>query len=241
MVNAYGTDDPSRGVSYLCTPSSISEPDDFLTLNLKKRIDELEDLNKSCVAVVVASIVSVESEFRVQLRVLNDSGSTSFLLFDNDVYKCIRKTVMHVRENMLKVEGDRPKVPKELERLVGQKFIFKIEVSEYNIDNNWPVYTVLRMSSKMSIINAFESSSSINQDVGADVDISTTENTNITPKSLAGKDSINSCTGEVDARTVQLLSTATSPLKRTLQFDEEDAIVQSSSTKAKIEVKLEKS
>ncbi|CAI9117332.1 OLC1v1018704C1 [Oldenlandia corymbosa var. corymbosa] len=297
MVNAYGTDDairavPMRDVSYLSTPSSISEPDDFLTLNPKKRIDDLQEVDESCVAVVVASIVSIESEygwfyiackkcnkkvnptmevggldgggaplqsyyyynkcqnnvsavvprFRVQVRVLDDSGSTSFLLFDKDVYKCIRKTALHVREDMLKIESEdeRPKVPKGLERLVGKKFIFKIEVSEYNIDNNWPMYTVLRMSSEMSIINAFESCSSVNQDVDADLDSSTTEERNITPKCLAGKDSINSCTGEVDGHNVQLMSTATSPLKRTLQFDEDDITLQSSSTKAKIEVKLEK-
>ncbi|CAI9089742.1 OLC1v1024374C1 [Oldenlandia corymbosa var. corymbosa] len=255
MVNAYGTDDPSRGVSYLCTRSSIFEPDDFLTLNPKKRIDELEDLNKAVEldggGVPLQSYYycnKCDNNVSAVVRVLDDSKSASFLLFDKDVYKCIRKTAMHVREDLLKVEsdtskveGDRAKVPKELERLIGQKFIFKIEVSEYNIDNNWPVYTVLRMSSEMSIINAFESCSSVNQDVDADVDTSTTKNTNITPQSLAGKDSINSCTGEVDACTVQLLSTATSPLKRTLQFDEEDATVQSSSTKAKIELKLEKS
>ncbi|CAI9117205.1 OLC1v1018551C1 [Oldenlandia corymbosa var. corymbosa] len=140
MVNAYGTNNaihvvPKRAVSYLSTPSSISEPDDFLTLNPKKRIDDLQEVD--------------------EVRVLDDSGSTSFLLFDKDVYKCIRKTALHVREDML-------------------------------------------------------------------------------------KDSIDSCTGEVDGQNVQLMSTATSPPKRTLQFDEGDITLQPSSTKAKIEVKLEK-
>ncbi|CAI9089892.1 OLC1v1024543C1 [Oldenlandia corymbosa var. corymbosa] len=263
IVNAYGTDDPIRAVpirvvSYLSTPSSISEPNDFLTLNPKKRIDDLQEVDESCVAAVVASIVSIESEygwfyiaskkcnkkvnpalevgeldgadaplqsyyycnkcqnnilavvprFRVQIRVLDDSGSTSFLLFDTDVYKCIQKTALHVREDMLKIESEdeRSKVPKELEGLVGSS-----SKSEYFVG----------------------------QDVDADLDTSTTEKRNITPKCLAGKDSINSCTGEVDGHDVQLMSTATSPLKRTLQFDEDDVTLQSSSTKAKIEVKLE--
>nr|GEX51051.1 hypothetical protein [Tanacetum cinerariifolium] len=57
-------------------------------------------------------------QFKVQITVIDGSGSTSFIMFDREA-------------------GDVDAFPQALEKLVGRKFAFKVEVADYNIKREW--------------------------------------------------------------------------------------------------------
>lgn len=46
--------------------------------------------------------------------------------------------------------------PKELEELVGKKFIFRFHVSNFNLTQGWNVYTVMKLSMDQKLIEKIE-------------------------------------------------------------------------------------
>ncbi|PWA67939.1 hypothetical protein CTI12_AA314680 [Artemisia annua] len=48
--------------------------------------------------------------------------------------------------------GDVDQFPRALEKLVGRKFAFKIDVAEYNIEREWYIYTMVKMTDDKHVI-----------------------------------------------------------------------------------------
>ncbi|XP_020255056.1 uncharacterized protein LOC109832011 isoform X2 [Asparagus officinalis] len=61
-------------------------------------------------------------------------------------------------------EGDDDSFPRELDVLVKKKFLFKIQVSEFNLNQNWPVFSVSKMTDDENLIAAFRDSLDLNQE-----------------------------------------------------------------------------
>ncbi|KAM0050071.1 putative nucleic acid-binding protein [Helianthus debilis subsp. tardiflorus] len=78
--------------------------------------------------------------FKVQVRVHDESGSVSFVMFDRDVQKFLGLAASDIRERQ--VNANDTGFPHELFRLVDKKVAFKIVVSEFNLKNDYRVYTV---------------------------------------------------------------------------------------------------
>ncbi|XP_020255055.1 uncharacterized protein LOC109832011 isoform X1 [Asparagus officinalis] len=73
-----------------------------------------------------------------------------------------RKTLDEIRE--AREEGDDDSFPRELDVLVKKKFLFKIQVSEFNLNQNWPVFSVSKMTDDENLIAAFRDSLDLNQE-----------------------------------------------------------------------------
>ncbi|XP_035838002.1 uncharacterized protein LOC110895531 [Helianthus annuus] len=80
------------------------------------------------------------TKFKVQVRVQDESGSVSFVMFDRDVQKLLGLAASDIRERQVKANDTG--FPHEIFRLVDKKAAFKIDVSEFNLKNDYRVYTV---------------------------------------------------------------------------------------------------
>ncbi|XP_022014818.1 replication protein A 70 kDa DNA-binding subunit A-like [Helianthus annuus] len=84
---------------------------------------------------------SITTKFKVQVRVQDETGSVSFVMFDRDVQKILGLAASDIGERQLKA-NDTESFPHEISRLVDKKVAFKIDVSEFNLKNDYHVYTV---------------------------------------------------------------------------------------------------
>ncbi|XP_035845863.1 uncharacterized protein LOC110943580 [Helianthus annuus] len=88
--------------------------------------------------------------FKVQVRVQDESGSVSFDMFDRDVQKFLGLAASDIRERQVKANDTG--FPFEIFRLVDKKAAFKIDVSEFNLKNDYRVYTVQKTTDDPVII-----------------------------------------------------------------------------------------
>ncbi|GJZ48942.1 uncharacterized protein Tco_0603132 [Tanacetum coccineum] len=82
--------------------------------------------------------------FKVQVRVIDGSVSTLFIMFDRE----------------------------DLEKIMGRKFAFKVEVADYNIEREWYVYTIVKMTDDKHVIGellkkVLHSEESLNEQPGS--------------------------------------------------------------------------
>ncbi|MQL79410.1 hypothetical protein Taro_011835, partial [Colocasia esculenta] len=56
-------------------------------------------------------------------------------------------------------DGDTESFPEELDNFLHKRFIFKIQISEFNLQQKWPIYTVIRVTDDDSLIEEYLSSS----------------------------------------------------------------------------------
>ncbi|PWA68382.1 replication protein A 70 kDa DNA-binding subunit B [Artemisia annua] len=99
-------------------------------------------------------ITAVGMKFKVIVCVIDDSGSASFLLFDDMVYK-LCDVQCHI---LIKQYGPDHEdyFPSELNIMVGKKGLFRFEYTSFNMNNNNHVYQVKMMSEEAAIIEMFE-------------------------------------------------------------------------------------
>ncbi|GJU73880.1 replication protein A 70 kDa DNA-binding subunit B [Tanacetum coccineum] len=151
--------------------------------------------------------------FKVQVRVIDGSGSTSFIMFDREVSKLINKTARELVE-VQEQAGDVDAFPQALEKIVGRKFAFKVEVADYNIEREWYVYTIVKMTDDKHVIGellkkVLHSEESLNEQPGS-----------VNGDSSVGfggvKDAF-SVTGENNTPSTVEKDSATSPDKRKLE------------------------
>ncbi|XP_020270579.1 replication protein A 70 kDa DNA-binding subunit B-like [Asparagus officinalis] len=100
--------------------------------------------------------------YRVQVLVIDHTCTASFVLFDREAKQVIHKSAVELRGRLTK-EGDDDSFPRELDVLVKKKFLFKIQVSEFNLNQNWPVFSVSKMTDDENRIAAFKDSLDLNQ------------------------------------------------------------------------------
>lgn len=87
----------------------------------------------------------------MQVRVQDETGSVSFVLFDSHVTKMLGTGANEIRERQLSSD-DTESFPHELNRLLNLKLAFKIEVTDYNLKNEYHVYTVCKICNDPEII-----------------------------------------------------------------------------------------
>ena len=92
--------------------------------------------------------------FKVIVRVIDETGSASLLLFDDFVHKLCGVTCQELITKYGEAHEDY--FPAELNMMVGKKILFRFHYSDWNITNNDHVYTVKMMSEEDIIIKAFK-------------------------------------------------------------------------------------
>ncbi|XP_035844299.1 uncharacterized protein LOC110927149 [Helianthus annuus] len=94
---------------------------------------------------------SITTKFKVQVRVQDESGSVSFVMFDRGVQKFLGLVASDIRERQVKANDTG--FPHEIFRLVDKKAAFKVDVSEINLKNDYRVYTVQKTTEDPVIIS----------------------------------------------------------------------------------------
>ncbi|XP_056686069.1 replication protein A 70 kDa DNA-binding subunit C [Spinacia oleracea] len=93
--------------------------------------------------------------FKVQIRVVDDSGSASFVLFDREVVHILGKSALSIREYQAQ-EGNLDSFPKDLDELLERKYLSKIRITHYNLKQNCPIFTVTKISDDENLIKSFQ-------------------------------------------------------------------------------------
>ncbi|KAL6565900.1 hypothetical protein OROHE_004955 [Orobanche hederae] len=96
----------------------------------------------------------VLTRYKVHVRVEDESGTTSFVLFDHQVSQILGKSASDLKQT-LDLAGEDDSFPDELEQLIDKKFLFKLEISNYTLKQRVKMYTVLKMSQDEQIMSKF--------------------------------------------------------------------------------------
>lgn len=85
---------------------------------------------------------------------IDDTGSASLVLFDKMVHNLVDVSCAELmnKPSDLDIDG----FPKQLNRMIGKKMLFKFLFSEYNINRNSHVYQVKAMSADPDLIGFFK-------------------------------------------------------------------------------------
>nr|CAD1839456.1 unnamed protein product [Ananas comosus var. bracteatus] len=128
-----------------------------------------------CICVTLATVLSVETDrgwyynsykkcskkvipngtgFYFQLRVIDESGSASLILFDREVVQFLQNTAAQLHQQVL-LMGDMSQAPKKLDEFLGKIILFKIRIKDNNINHPKPVYAVNKLSNDKTLIDEF--------------------------------------------------------------------------------------
>ncbi|KAL2503797.1 Uncharacterized protein Adt_19418 [Abeliophyllum distichum] len=104
---------------------------------------------------VLAKVCSLENEakwwylackrFKVQIRVIDGTGNTSFLLWDRECTELIGKNASALLDEITTKSGI-DSIPAEIEALVDREVLFKVQVRDQNINFPKAAYTVTRVT-----------------------------------------------------------------------------------------------
>nr|XP_043614451.1 uncharacterized protein LOC122586527 [Erigeron canadensis] len=104
----------------------------------------------------------VGPKFRVTMRVQDNTGSASFVMWDRDVQKLLGLSAHDIRQRQLNNDDDET-YPHELEGLLNVKVAFKIKIDKYNVKHKGSAYTVNKMCDDPDIIAELEDEENDNE------------------------------------------------------------------------------
>ncbi|KEH44502.1 hypothetical protein MTR_1g115520 [Medicago truncatula] len=111
---------------------------------------------KACLGSVLATICEIETgvewffRFKLHVIVMDDTESTTFVLFDRIVSNFIRRSVEELLETHS--QGD---YPAEFDMVLDKQMLFKVEFSRGNVNFKWRYYTVKKATAEDDIIEQF--------------------------------------------------------------------------------------
>ncbi|QCE15807.1 Nucleic acid-binding [Vigna unguiculata] len=150
------TESPSQALTQLSASSKVSLEDDFIKLHPRSSIEGLKDFKQESTFVVKATIkhvldhddwwyttcicnkacnkhvIKVTPRFKLKLRVIDATDSTTFVVFDRDASAMLKKSCSVILDLQDKntAAGD---LPKEFEVLIDKTYLFKLECkNDYN-------------------------------------------------------------------------------------------------------------
>ncbi|MFS7933674.1 putative nucleic acid-binding protein [Helianthus anomalus] len=98
---------------------------------------------------------SVRVMFKIPLRVQDATGMISLTLFEKDAIKIFKKTTQDMYQTYLE-GGYKGFIPDDFESLYENKYAFKIDVTKYNTENDYPFYGNLKLSNDLVIVTELE-------------------------------------------------------------------------------------
>ncbi|XP_061359068.1 uncharacterized protein LOC133303206 [Gastrolobium bilobum] len=97
-----------------------------------------------------------QPRFSVQVRVVDNTDSASFILFDRDCVTLLGMSASDLRELQYKSGADLEHYPKEFDVLVDKSMLFKINVRKNNFDSySEPKYQVSKVCTDETIMSSF--------------------------------------------------------------------------------------
>ena len=110
--------------------------------------------NISCVHLPYANIQTLNFRMKVIVRVIDDTGSASLVMFDDMIVKlCGVDCYGLIKEYGPEVDDY---FPAELNTMVGKKVLFHFEYTDFHVSNNNHVYQVKLISDEEAMISYFK-------------------------------------------------------------------------------------
>ncbi|GJX26424.1 replication protein A 70 kDa DNA-binding subunit B [Tanacetum coccineum] len=135
-----------------CRTKVIKSPEyiDLESEVLKKATDWPNDWwRRKCQAWVLL----IKSQFRLQIRVQDETGTMSLSLFNDEVQAIVGRSAYQLCDKYAKSEFD-GLYPSEITSLIGTRYAFKVVIDDYNAKNLLSVFNVLRLSNDPNIIES---------------------------------------------------------------------------------------
>ncbi|VVB01910.1 unnamed protein product [Arabis nemorensis] len=107
---------------------------------------------------VVKEISEFKTKFKLQVRVVDHTGTASFLLFDNTLQKLIQKSVNDLLDEQLEFTRS-GHFSQELLDLEGRNFVFKVKHTDTTIYKGC-AYNVVKLTDDRDTVQKFEQSCS---------------------------------------------------------------------------------
>ncbi|KAL7132608.1 hypothetical protein ABFS83_12G086200 [Erythranthe nasuta] len=106
------------------------------------------------------TMVMAVPRFRVQVKVIDDTGSASFVMFDRVIAQLLGRSASDIITGLRK-EKLIGLFPREFDALIDKTFLFKVDISSLNVAKKWSVYTVNTMSNDDDLIQQFRTLQSL--------------------------------------------------------------------------------
>nr|GEX35173.1 replication protein A 70 kDa DNA-binding subunit B [Tanacetum cinerariifolium] len=116
-----------------------------------------------------------KSQFRLQIRVQDETQTMSLSLFNYEVQAMVGRSAYQLCEKYAKRESH-GFILKEITNLIGNEYAFKVSIDDYNVKKLLPVFTVLRFSNDQEIINYVLVCATLIKDLESQTDENTTPN-----------------------------------------------------------------
>lgn len=117
--------------------------------------------------------------YKIQVRVRDPTGSVSLVLFDREAARLLKISAYDLFKS-IPSDVDHDVFPEKLNELVGKTLVLKVEVSDYNLLNNYPVYTVSKLSDDSRLLASVESTPDA-AEVSSDTNTTAGDSTGTTP------------------------------------------------------------
>lgn len=109
--------------------------------------------------------------YKVQVKVADHTGSTSFILFDREVIQLIHKSAYELLEQQVQVDREN-EIPQELIDLEGRKIVSIIRVKGTENNYQQPSFKVVKLTDKPEVIHKFQDTVTMEVDTRSDLAIS---------------------------------------------------------------------
>ncbi|CAI9088668.1 OLC1v1023068C1 [Oldenlandia corymbosa var. corymbosa] len=154
----------------------------------KQTADDKSQVPKKWMCNRHGPVSAVAPKFKLQVYLMDGSGSRIVTLWDRMVYTFINKTTAELREK------DKDDYPKILDEIIGKKCLFRLDVSDYNITNNTSEIAVTRVTTDADVIKKYLDVVSEIQEI--DPELSAEFAANLTPTQDSTTKTAASCTGD---------------------------------------------
>ncbi|PWA69999.1 cinnamoyl-CoA reductase 1 [Artemisia annua] len=119
-------------------------------------------------------VTGIKTEYRLQLRVQDESGTISLSLFNDEVQAMVGRSAYQLCDKYGCKNAEDQNFPKEITNLVGKRYAFKVAIDEVNAKKLLPVFTVLRLTDDSDILNSIVSTVTPVKDLESQTDENTT-------------------------------------------------------------------
>ncbi|KAL0015524.1 hypothetical protein SO802_002593 [Lithocarpus litseifolius] len=108
----------------------------------------VERLNQEvniCGVIIVTKLASFPiPRYRIELKVEDDTGLATFILFDSTAEKLLYISAKELINKCSQVPEEFD-LPIQIANLIGKTFVFQLELNDYNLKQGWEIYTVKKL------------------------------------------------------------------------------------------------
>lgn len=98
-------------------------------------------------------VINVVQRYKIPLRVQDYYATVTLTLFDSDANNILGISATELYDKYKQL-GDVDVMPKEFDVFLGKRYAFKIEVKQFNLDNNSRVYSITKFTSDEKILSS---------------------------------------------------------------------------------------